>query len=173
MLFSLLAKIKRSTIREFQLCHFSCTQLFETPWTVAHWAPVSMGFSRQEYWSRLPCPPPGDLPDAGIKPQSLRSSAWASRFFTTSATWEAQMETLMLYITVRTSRPKDSKGIKHLNNSLNQLDLFDIYRIPSNDSIIHLGFYCNWILNNINYMLALQKKQTTKNKTLTNLEKLK
>ena len=42
-----------------------------TFWTVAHQTPLSMGFSRQEYWSRLPCPPPGDLPDPGIKPASL------------------------------------------------------------------------------------------------------
>ena len=43
---------------------------FVTPWTVAHQAPLSMGFPRQEYWSGLPCPPPGDLPDPGIKPKS-------------------------------------------------------------------------------------------------------
>ena len=48
-----------------------------TPWTVVHQAPLSMGFSRQEYWSGLPCPPPGDLPDPGIKPASLMSSAFA------------------------------------------------------------------------------------------------
>ena len=45
-------------------------QLFATTWTIVHQAPLSMGFSRQEYWSRLPCPPPGDLPDPGIKPRS-------------------------------------------------------------------------------------------------------
>ena len=49
---------------------FSYVQLFETPWTVAHQAPLSMGFSRQEYWRGLPCPPPGDLPNPGIKPLS-------------------------------------------------------------------------------------------------------
>ena len=49
---------------------FSCVQLFATPWTVAHQAPLSMGFSRQEYWSGLPFPPPEDLPDLGIKPVS-------------------------------------------------------------------------------------------------------
>ena len=49
-----------------------------------------MGFSRQEYWSGLPCPPPGDLLDPGIEPRSLTSPALASRFFTTSTTWEAQ-----------------------------------------------------------------------------------
>ena len=48
-----------------------------------------MGFSRQEYWSGLPCPPPGDLPDSGIKPGSLKNQALGSGFFTTSTTWEA------------------------------------------------------------------------------------
>ena len=52
-------------------------------------APLFIGFSRQEYWSRLPCPPPGDLPGPGIKPVSLASPALAGRFFTSSAPWEA------------------------------------------------------------------------------------
>ena len=56
---------------------------------VAHQAPLSMGFSRQEYWSGLPCPPPGDLPNPGIEPVSLTFPALAGGFFTTSATWEA------------------------------------------------------------------------------------
>ena len=60
-----------------------------TPWTVARQAPLTMGFSRQEYWTQLPFPPPGDLPHPGVKPMSLLSSAWAGVFFTTSATWEA------------------------------------------------------------------------------------
>ena len=60
--------------------------LFTTPWTVACWAPLSMGFFRQEYWSGLPCP----LPDPGMEPVSLKSSPSAGRFFTTSAPWEAQ-----------------------------------------------------------------------------------
>ena len=47
------------------LSHFSCIQLFATLWTVAHQAPLSMGFSRLEYWSGLPCPPPGDVPTQG------------------------------------------------------------------------------------------------------------
>ena len=51
--------------------HSSRVRLFVTPWTVACQAPLSMGFSRQEYWSGLPCPPPGDLPDPGIKPKSI------------------------------------------------------------------------------------------------------
>ena len=55
----------------FHLCNarsLSHVRLFATPWTVARQAPLSMGFSRQEYWSGLPCPPPGDLPYPGIEP---------------------------------------------------------------------------------------------------------
>ena len=73
----------------YVLNHFSCVQLFATIWVVAHQAPMSMEFSRQEYWSGLPCSLPGDLPDPGIKPMSLMFPALASGFFTTSATWEA------------------------------------------------------------------------------------
>ena len=55
-------------------------------------APLSMEFSRQEYWSRLPFPPPGDIPDPGIEPESLVSPALAAWLFTTSATWEADLK---------------------------------------------------------------------------------
>ena len=80
-------------IDAYSLCgcmpsHFSCVWLFVTIWTVSHQAPLSMGFSRQEYRSGLPCPPPGGLPNPGIKPRSLKSPALASGFFTTSGTWE-------------------------------------------------------------------------------------
>ena len=53
----------------------SCVQLFATLWTAACQTPLSMGFSRQEYWSGLPCRPPGNLPNPGIKPVSLISPA--------------------------------------------------------------------------------------------------
>ena len=68
---------------------FSRVRLCATLWTAAHQAPLPMGFSRQEHWSGWPCPPPGDLPDPGIEPVSLKSPALAGGFFTTSATWEA------------------------------------------------------------------------------------
>jgi len=55
----------------------SHVRLFVTPWTVAHQAPLSMGFSRQEYWSGLPFPSPGDLPDPGIEPRSPTLQAYA------------------------------------------------------------------------------------------------
>ena len=66
----------------------SRVRLFVTPWTVAHQAPLSMGFARQEHWSRLPFPSPRDLPDSGSNP-SLKSPALAGGSFTTRTTWDA------------------------------------------------------------------------------------
>ena len=76
------------------LSHFSRVRFFVTPWTAACQAPLSMGFSRQEYWSGLPFPSPGDLPNPGIEPVSLLSPALAARFFIISATWEAPWASL-------------------------------------------------------------------------------
>ena len=67
------------------LSHFSRVQHFAVPRTEAHQAPLSMGFSRPAYWSGLPCPPPGALPDPGFETMSLLSPAFAGGFFTTSA----------------------------------------------------------------------------------------
>ena len=58
------------------LSSFCHVRFCATPWTVARQAPLSMGFSRQEYWSGLPCPPPGDLPNPGINPCLLRLLHW-------------------------------------------------------------------------------------------------
>ena len=69
------------------LSNFIHVQLFAT---VACQAPLPTGFSRQEYWSGLPCPPPGDLPNPGTEPESLMSPALADRFLTPRATWGAQ-----------------------------------------------------------------------------------
>ena len=77
------------------LSHFSHIQLCATLWTIACQAPLSIRFSRQEYWSGLPCPPPGDLPDQGMEPRSLMFPALAGRFFTTCPTWEAQISLLL------------------------------------------------------------------------------
>ena len=72
----------------YHAIHFSRVWLFVTLCTIALQAPWSMEFSRQEFWSGLPCPSPGDLPDPGIEYVSLTSPVLVSRFFTTSATWE-------------------------------------------------------------------------------------
>ena len=65
-----------------------CVQLFVTPWTVACQAPLSVGFSRQEYWSGLLFPLSEDLPNPGIE---LASPALAGRFFTASSIWETKI----------------------------------------------------------------------------------
>ena len=70
-------------------CALICDRLFATPRTVAHQAPLSMGFSRQEYWCGLPFFSSGNLPDPGIEPASLMSPALAGRLFSTRAIWEA------------------------------------------------------------------------------------
>ena len=72
----------------------NCVRLFVTQWT--HQVPLSVGFSKQEYWSGLSCPPPGDLPNPRTKPMPLTSPALASRLFTTRATWEDPMLLLLL-----------------------------------------------------------------------------
>ena len=68
------------------MLELSCVQLFVTLWTIACQAPQSLEFSRQEYWSDLPFPPPGYLPDPQTEPTSLVSPVLAGRFFTSSAT---------------------------------------------------------------------------------------
>ena len=98
-------------MRACMLSHFSHVCFFATPWTVTLQAPLSMGFTRQEYWSGLPCPPPGDLPNAGIEPASLMLPPLASRFFTTSTPWEAQFSEYYLF--------------KHVNSKAVTLLVFD------------------------------------------------
>ena len=71
------------------LSHFDYVQLIATPQTGTHQAPLSMEFSKQEYWSGLEDPSPGDLPNPRIKPTTLSSPALVGRFFTISTTWEA------------------------------------------------------------------------------------
>ena len=70
------------------LSRFTCVRLFVIPCQ----ALLSIGFCRQRFWSRLPCLPPGDLPDPGIESASLMSPALADGFFTTRVTWEAPTE---------------------------------------------------------------------------------
>ena len=86
------------------LSYFSRVRLFATRWTVAHQAPLSMWFSRQEYWSAFLWPPPGHLPDPGIESPYLASPTLAGGFFTTSTTCKKTLEI-----------PLDSKEIKPVN----------------------------------------------------------
>ena len=92
-------RIKSKPEHSMQSCQegvysvLSCVWPFATPQTVIHRAPLSMKFSTQEYWSGLPFPSPGDLPDPGIKPTSLASPSLAGVFFTTSATCSGEIQT--------------------------------------------------------------------------------
>ena len=69
-----------------------CLTLYVTQWTIAHQASLSMGFSRQEYWSGLPFAFPGDLPDPGIEPQAPAVSCIAGEFFTTEPLGEPRIQ---------------------------------------------------------------------------------
>ena len=89
------AKSKKSHLQGQCVCvcvcvlsHFSGWQLCD-PMDLARQAPLSMGFSRQEYWSGLPCPPPGDLPSPRMEPESISSLALATSLPTSSATWRS------------------------------------------------------------------------------------
>jgi hypothetical protein len=87
------------------MCVLSCfsrVRLFMIPSTVARQGSLSMGFSRQEHWSGLPFPSPGDRPNPGIESMSLMSPALAGRFFTTSTTWEALNLVFTLSYTLKT-----------------------------------------------------------------------
>ena len=92
----------------------SHVRLFATLWTVAHQASLSMGFSRQEYWTGLLFTSPGDLPNPGVEPVSLTSPALSTGFFTTSSTWESPCKymyslilTLMLWTGYHYSHSRD------------------------------------------------------------------
>ena len=81
---SLCSMTVNNCILSMHVCMLSCfsrVQVFAIQWTAAHQAPLSMGLSKQEYWSGLPCPPPGDLPNSGTEPTSLVSPALAEGFF--------------------------------------------------------------------------------------------
>ena len=115
---------------------------------------LSMGFSKQEYWSELPCPPPGDLPDSGIKPKSLMSPALAGGFFTTSVTWEAlvirmlfskysfptslysvqPLSRVWLFATPSTAAYQASLSITHARNLLKLMSIESV--MPSNHLIL-------------------------------------
>ena len=79
-----------------------------------------MGFSRQEYWGGLPCPPPGDLPNPGIEPSSISSSALIGRFFTTSTTWEALLDPCLTYSLLSPTRVTPCAALSPPQCSSNQ-----------------------------------------------------
>ena len=108
-----------------------------TPWTLAQQAPLSMGFPRQEYWSGLPCPPPGDFSHPGIKPASLTSPALAGVFFTTSTTWESPYCITLLILASSlsvTSQHKMAAGAPAITCIFDQEEVRDRTRAPPSES---------------------------------------
>ena len=122
---------------------FSHVQPLETLYTVTHLAPLSMGFSRQEYWSGLPCPPPGDLPDPGIEPTFLMSPALAVGFSTTSETSVQFSSVAQSCPTLATPWSIACQASLSITNSRSPTKLMSIESvIPSN----HLILCCHLLL---------------------------
>ena len=117
------------------LCCLNSVRLFTTLWTAACQAPLSMGFSRQEYWSGSPCPPPGDLPDPETEPMSLLSPALAGGFFITSATWETHLSKWFL-IKYEACKHHERESCSHSNHLLLSAEL------TSSDSRFQMIFNC-------------------------------
>ena len=118
------------------LSHFSCVQLFLPLWTVACQVPLSMGFSRQEYWSGLPCPPAGDLPNPGTEPATPVSPTLTGRFFTTSTTWETPQPP-----------PSKKKKISHEVRNVSFIELYSDFEIYA-FYIMLLAFLLTQMVNN-------------------------
>ena len=110
---------------------FSHVQFFASLWIVAHQAPLSMGFSREEQWIGLPYPPPRDLPNPRIELASSVSPGLASRFFTTNATWEAVYEE---YIVQNAGLDDSQTEIKIAGRNINNLRYtYDITLMPERE----------------------------------------
>ena len=119
--------------------HFSRVRLFGTPWTIARQAPLSIGFSRQEYWSGLPCPSSGDLADLGIEPVVLKYLLhWQVGYLPLSSV--QSLRRVQLFATPWTAACQASLSI---TNSWSLLKLMSINSVmPSN----HLILYCPLLL---------------------------
>ena len=139
-------------------------------------APLSIEFSRQEYWSGLPCPSPSDLSNPGVEPASLMSPVLAGRFFTTSATWEAQFSSVQslshvqLFVTPWTAARQASLSITNSRSSLILTSIesvmpsshlilchplillpsiFPSIRVFSNESVLHIRWPKYWSFSSI------------------------
>ena len=154
----IIIQIKSESSIYLLLSYFSHVWLFATLWTVACQAPLSLGFSRQEYWSGLPCPPPGDLPEPGIEPTSLMSPELAGRFFTTSATWKvlimlqikSESSTCLKCFEVpsiafQTVQILICKCLWSLISSLPNFHSLSVYTWPPSASPVCCILHCAWV----------------------------
>ena len=124
-----------------KLSHF---RVFATPWTVAHQAPLSMGFSRQEYWSRLAHPTPGDLPNPRIKLASPESPALAGGFFTTVQPGQVKVKLIQSCLTLCDPIPSPGQNIGGGSLSLLQ----GIFPTQGSKPVLP---HCRWILYQLSH----------------------
>ena len=109
------------------------------PWTVAHQAPLSVGFPRQEYWSGLPCPSPADLPNPGIEPTSPVSSALAGGFFTTAHLGSCRTSQSTIW-SVWDSSPCWHRGSLQSRTALgSRMHLVNCHLTTANDNLLTYG----------------------------------
>ena len=124
-----------STSPVYQIKSLSHVRLFATPWIVALQAPLSMEFSRQEYWDGLPFPMLGHSPHPEIKPISLASPALAGGFFTTRATWEAQVSVQkQTFLNGRNTAMNKTQSLSHadvLRKENNNKQVDKLYKFTS------------------------------------------
>ena len=122
------------------ICMLSHFQLFAILWTVACPAPLSMGFSRQEYWSGLPCYPPGDLPHPGIKPEASCIFCLAGGFSTCEPLGKLRAKLQELFIPTFFFHSSESDWMQHSENTLAGSDLLEF--IFSVHLLLLLFFIC-------------------------------
>ena len=143
------------SVHACMLSHFSCVQLCATLLTVAQQAPLSIGFSRQEYWSGLPCPPPGDLPDPGIKPASPMSPALAGRFFTSSTIWEAPFWFYKCPLNLSSWSFISIFPYFYIYFGLLDIPVIERNMLNSHTRIMNLFIFLDWLVRSISHILRL------------------
>ena len=156
-------------VKLLQLCLTLCDVM-----DVCYQAPQSMGFSRQEYWSGLPCPTLGDLPDPGLEPESLMFPALAGGFFTTNAAWEAPFISIYFYylylsisllflsfylsisfISIYTSIISIHLSIYHVCLSIIYIALSLVYILSFISKSIYLFLYLFLLIDLSSYLLSI------------------
>ena len=124
-----------------RVCMLSCIWLFVTPWTVASQTPLSMEVSRQEYWSGLPFPSPGNLPDPGIKPASPASPALAGGFFTTAPAGKPLTYTKRVLTTIFWSWYLVKSGLRSPKSIISQLHSLHLFPYSFIQQILSSTYY--------------------------------
>ena len=127
---------------------------FVTPWTVACQAPLSMGFSRQEYWSRLPFPSLGHLPNSGIKPTSLTSPVLAAGFFTTAPPGKHPLGSSLGLLQQNTIDGHVCKEPENTNLKIHMYPYISCSSIYNSQDMEKFVSVIGWVDKNVVYILS-------------------